>query len=252
MKLRELEKEIKKKLDANLFNSVDKSINGVQVGDLDMNIKRVALMVDSSLEGFIQAKKQNADLIFTHHGLFWGKPLAITGAHFNRVKYLLDNNMALCTMHLPLDSHMELGNGIALAELIGLKSCEPFAAYKGLTAGVKGILDPPVSVDEVKKRLVGDNEPVYIIPGGKNKVSTVGIASGDSPHTVYEAINNNIDLFITGDKSHEVYHTCLEEKINMICAGHYSTEVYGVQRVGKWLEKEFGLETIFIDLPTGA
>lgn len=252
MKLRNLEKILYDKLEMNLFSSSDPSLNGVQVGDMDQDINVIALTVDASMESFKLAKKHNADLIFSHHGLFWGKPLAIKGSHYKRVEYLIKNNLSLIAAHLPLDAHMELGNNKGLADCLGLKNIESFGRYKSNFIGIKGELPTPTSLDEIKKSIVGDNEPAYLIPGGKTMISTVAIVSGGSPYSVLEAIDQDIDLFITGDKSHEVYHTCIEEEINMISAGHYATEVYGVQLVGEWLSREYGLETIFIDIPTGA
>ena len=252
MKLRDLEKIIYKKLDMDLFASSDPSLNGVQVGNLDQDIKKIALTVDASLEGFKQAQKLGADMIFSHHGLFWGKPIAIKGNHFKRVEFLIQNKMSLIAAHLPLDAHMELGNNIGIAKQIGLSGCEPFGRYKSNFIGIKGRLENPMSLDDIKKLVVGDNEPAYIVPGGKNLVSTVAIVSGGSPYSVLEAIEQEIDLFITGDKSHEVYHTCLEAGINMISAGHYATETFGVKQVGEWLTNELELETVFIDIPTGA
>ncbi len=251
MKLKDLASLLDNKLEISNFSPVDSSLNGVQVGDLNRDIKKIALMVDASMEGFIQAQKHNVDLILTHHGLFWGKPLAITGQHFNRIKFLIENSIALYSVHLPLDAHMELGNNIGLADLLELNCIEEFGRYKGISIGVKGKLKEPKTVDEIKKDLIGENEPAYIIPGGKNLVNTVAIVSGGSPYSVLEAIDQDIDLFITGDRSHEVYHTCLEEGINMICAGHYATEIHGVQRVGKWISENSDIETLFIDLPSG-
>ncbi len=234
------------------FVSSDPSLNGVQVGNLDQEINKIALTVDASLEGFKQAQKLGVDMIFSHHGLFWGRPLAIKGDHYKRVEFLIQNSIALLAAHLPLDAHFELGNNIGIAKTIGLTESEPFGKYKSNLIGIKGKLDTPLGLDDIKKMLVGDNEPAYIVPGGKNLVSTVAIVSGGSPYSVFEAIEQEVDLFITGDKSHEVYHTCLEAGINMISAGHYATETYGVKQVGEWLKSEHGLETVFIDIPTGA
>ncbi len=252
MKLKELETLLYTKLNLETFTSSDSSMNGVQVGDFNKDIKRIALMVDASLEGFKQAKRQNVDLILVHHGLFWGRPKSITGAHFNRVKFLIENDIALYAVHLPLDAHMELGNNIGLAKKLSLKNCQQFGNYKGNKIGVKGELDKPSSLNDISKTILGNSEPVYMVPGGKSQVSTVAIVSGGSPFSVLEAIDSDIDLFITGDRSHEVYHNCIEEGINMISAGHYATETLGVKQVGEWLSKEFDIETLFIDLPTGA
>jgi putative NIF3 family GTP cyclohydrolase 1 type 2 len=36
----------------------------------------------------------------------------------------------------------------------------------------------------------------------------------------------------------------------VIYGGHYHTEKPGVMAVGEFLEKKFGVETVFLDLPT--
>lgn len=69
--------------------------------------------------------------------------------------------------------------------------------------------------------------------------------------SVMEAIDENLDAYITGEAAHQVYHYCQEEGITMIAGGHYSTETYGVKLLGKKIEAETGIETLFIDLPTG-
>lgn len=250
MKLSELENILTDRLEIRNYSS-DRSLNGVQVGDLDKTIRKIALLVDVSIEGIAMAKKIGADMIFCHHGLFWGSPLAIKGPHYKRVKALIDSNIALFACHLPLDAHMELGNNIGLAKKLRMKEVTPFSKYKGVHIGVKGEVETPLTVDEVKKLLLGENEPAYIIPGGTKEIRKIGIVSGGSPFSVYDAINDNLDLFITGDRSHEVYHTCLEAGINMISAGHYATETLGVQQVGEWITKELDIPTQFIDIPTG-
>lgn len=252
MILKDLEKAVRVKLNSELFDSTDMSINGVQVGDLNSKVKKIALMVDSSLAGFKLAQKHDVDMILVHHGLFWGRPVAIKGDHYNRVKYLLDNNISLMASHLPLDAHMELGNAAGLAKKLKLENIEPFFKYKGITTGLKGTLKEEMSLNNISRAIVGNNDPSYIIQGGKPMVKTVGIATGDGPRSVFSAIDEGLDLYITGDKSHEVYHSCIEAGMNMICAGHYATETEGVKQLGKWIEEALGIPTIFIDLPTGA
>ena len=36
--------------------------------------------------------------------------------------------------------------------------------------------------------------------------------------------------------------------ISFIAAGHYATETFGVQAVGRELEQRFGVETTFVDV----
>jgi putative NIF3 family GTP cyclohydrolase 1 type 2 len=39
--------------------------------------------------------------------------------------------------------------------------------------------------------------------------------------------------------------------MNVVFAGHYATETLGVQALGDHLAQTFGLETVFLDVPTG-
>ena len=66
-----------------------------------------------------------------------------------------------------------------------------------------------------------------------------------------EVIDGELDLYLTGEMSHAHYHLCLEEKVNLICGGHYQTETYGVSLLSEKLKRETDLETVFIDIPTG-
>jgi len=59
------------------------------------------------------------------------------------------------------------------------------------------------------------------------------------------------DVFVTGEVSHSVYHSAKDARVNVIFAGHYATETLGVKALAGVLEKEFGMETVFIDVPTG-
>jgi len=83
----------------------DNSLNGIQVDNDGAAIKKIAFGVDASMETFEGAAAANAGLLFVHHGLFWGTPIAITGNVRRRIKFLLDHNICLYAVHLPLDQH---------------------------------------------------------------------------------------------------------------------------------------------------
>ena len=100
---------------------------------------------------------------------------------------------------------------------------------------------------EIEERL---NTKCTVLPFGKEKVKKVGVVSGGASSIVNEAVEK-VDVFVTGESSHSVYHTAKEAKVNVIFAGHYATETLGVYALAKVLRKEFNVETIFIDVPTG-
>uniref|UniRef100_UPI0025D2380B Nif3-like dinuclear metal center hexameric protein n=1 Tax=Oceanithermus sp. TaxID=2268145 RepID=UPI0025D2380B len=60
-----------------------------------------------------------------------------------------------------------------------------------------------------------------------------------------------LDVFVTGEPKHEVFHEAFERRINVIYAGHYDTETFGVKALAARIETEFGLPWTFFDRPTG-
>ena len=125
MKLKELDKILTEQLNISAFDDI--SLNGVQVAcSPDKEIKKVALAVDACQMSIDKALENGADMLFVHHGFFWGRPIAIDGIHYNRVKTLMDNDMALYACHLPLDAHPVLGNNAQMALSLGMKEYDPF------------------------------------------------------------------------------------------------------------------------------
>ena len=242
-------------LDIDGFVSADDSLNGIQVDNDGSPVSKIAFAADAAMETFEQALAKNAGMLFVHHGLFWGKPVRITGTVRRRIKFLLDNNICLYAVHLHLDQHPQFGNNAVLAQLLGLENVEPFGIYHGKKVGCKGTLSKPITIDEAAKKISFMNRPpLGVYSFGKKENVSAAIVSGGATGNVREAIEEGADLFITGDSSHSVYHECLESKINMIAGGHYCTEVWGVRAVMDHCKKELsalGTDVEFIDVPTG-
>lgn len=239
-------------LEIDACSSIDASLNGIQVDGDGSPLSRVAFAVDASLEAIRRAAALGANLLFVHHGLFWKGPSRIEGFMRERVKLLLDSNICLYACHLPLDKHPELGNNAGLARLLGLVDIEPFGLYHGVKIGLKGRFPEPVGLDAALRLLSPDGTPPStLIPAGPGLCRSAALMSGGGASDVLSAIDEGIDLFVTGEAEHEIYYPVVESGINFAALGHYATETYGVRSVAGKLGRETGLETSFIDLPTG-
>ncbi|ETZ18594.1 NIF3-related protein [Borrelia duttonii CR2A] len=53
-------------------------------------------------------------------------------------------------------------------------------------------------------------------------------------------------MFITGDTSHQIYSLAEERGVNLIFAGHYFTETFGLLKLMEYLKNQRGLEVDFI------
>ncbi len=234
------------------FAKADPSKNGVQVQNDGSKITTIAFAVDACLQTIEQAAQAGAQMLFVHHGLFWGHEQTITDSFYKRIKALVDNNIALYACHLPLDAHPEFGNNAQLAKRIALQNILPFGEYHGMDIGFMGELQESLSIDDLLVRLFPDGEkPISVLPFGNKEIKTVALVSGGGASDLGEAISKQVDVFITGEIGHAEYHVALEAGINVVAGGHYQTETVGVQAIAKKIMEETDIKTVFIPVPTG-
>lgn len=233
----------------------DVSLNGIQISNSAPNekpITKVAFAVDACEATALKAAEAGAQVLFVHHGLFWGHCETITGTHYKRVAAFIKNDLALIAYHIPLDANEFVGNNFGIAKRIGLEKVRPFGKWRGMTLGAIGELSQEVKIDELTQKLFPNGEkPSKILPFGKEMIKKVAVISGGAGEDFTQAVKIGADAYITGEVSHEDYHGIEESGINVIAGGHYNTETVGVQLVQKRLEEDKGLQTVFIDIPTG-
>lgn len=233
--------------------AADSSRNGIQIQNSapdSKQITKVAFAVDACVEAAKQAAKCGAQVLFVHHGLFWGGCDLLVGNVYERIVTFIKNDLALCAYHIPLDANAEVGNNYGIAAQLGLKNCKPFAQWHGMTIGVKGELPSPLHIEQLSRMALAGKKPVRVLPFGKKEIRTVGIVSGGAGSDVSYAVEEGLDAYITGEIKHELYHYIKENNINVIAGGHYNTETVGVNLVCEKLAYEKKIETEFLDIPT--
>jgi len=239
-------------LDLDTFLSADDSLNGIQVDNDGSEVTKIAFAVDAGMEVFKRAADAGAGMLFVHHGLFWGSAVRLSGYFRERIKFLLDNNIALYGVHLPLDQHAQFGNCAVLADLLGITEREPFGLYHGHKIGYKGKLSEPLSTEDAAKKITYmKRPPLGVFPFGKKENLTCAVVSGGAAMEAFQAMEEGVDLYVTGEASHTLYHHAQEAGLNIIAGGHYSTEVWGVLRMMEECKLKLNMETEFIDVPTG-
>ena len=235
----------------------DSSQNGLQVeGPEEVtaeNLAKVAFAVDSCQAAFERAVATGAQLLVVHHGLFWSRPFCLVGPLFQQVRTLIEGGCGLYAVHLPLDCHPQVGNNAELARLLGLKDTRAFGEYQGHKIGIGGALEPPIPLDVLVERLARatGEPPVRVLAHGPAEVSQVGCISGFGSDMMDQVVDAGFDTFVTGETSHSFFHQAAERGLNVVYGGHYATETLGVKALARHLEEKFGLETTFLDIPTG-
>ena len=228
----------------------DVACNGLQVQGTE-DVCRIGLAVDACLESYRAAAEKKCQMVIAHHGIIWNGLKTISGPVYHQVKFLLDNDINLYAAHLPLDLHATYGNNAELARQIGLRTLKPFGNYHGTEIGYEGVLGKPVSLSALSEKLKSIlGGQATILPFGKKQIKRVAIVSGSAGSLLQEGIDKKIDCYITGESKHEHHHLAKEGGLSVIYCGHYHSEKPGVMAVGRALEKKFGIETVFLDIPT--
>jgi dinuclear metal center YbgI/SA1388 family protein len=241
------------RLDHDAYADVDASANGLQVGPAEGSVDHAAFAVDGATATVREAAAAGADVLVVHHGFVWGGLDRVTGIEYDRIASCIDADVALYVSHLPLDGHDELGNAAGLASFLNCEGCEPFGEHGGVTIGQRARLPSPRSVGELRERLADldtDGQPVRTLEFGPETIEDVAIVTGSGSDWIREAADAGVDALVTGEGKQKAYHEARAAGLNVLLAGHYATETFGVRRledlVGGW-----GIETTYVDHPTG-
>lgn len=218
--------------------------NGLQLENAG-EVTRVACAVDACEAVIEAAGAVGADLLVVHHGMMWQGAQRIEGAVYRKLRRAMEAGLAIYSSHLPLDLHPRLGNNARLAQTLGLGKTAPFLGI-GVRANVNLALAGLLERVEQAVRA-----PVHLAPGGPERVRRLGIVTGGAGGEIAKAAAEGVDTFLTGEGSHWTFAAAEELGVNLIYAGHYATETFGVQALGAELARKFELPWGFIDHPSG-
>ena len=228
------------------------ALNGLQVQN-GGKVSRIVAAVDASqatIDGVASTHGGDPTLLLVHHGLFWDGLVPITGRRYQRLRRLLEHDIALYSAHIPLDIHPEVGNNVLLGRELGLRDAEPFGDYKGVALGVQGelVMDRVALVERLDALLGGESR---LLPGGPERTGRIAVVTGSAASLIASARAAGCDTFVTGEGNHHSFFDAAEEGVNVIYAGHYATEQLGVRALAREVGSRFNLPWEFHDHPTG-
>lgn len=202
--------------------------SGMLVGDMDAEVKKVAVVLDITHEEIKKAKAIGADLIISHHPVIFNPIKSVTRGS---VPYELvaSSINALCC-HTPLDI-ADGGTNDSLAELLRIEVTRAEDPILRL-----GTVEPTTAENLAGKIAKTLNTKVRYADAGR-KIEKIAICTGAGCSLIEAA--GEIDAFITGDASHHNFLDCIQAGITLIAAGHYETEIVVVPVLVKKLQAQF-------------
>ncbi|MCG2688662.1 Nif3-like dinuclear metal center hexameric protein [Candidatus Parcubacteria bacterium] len=231
---------------------VDEVANGVQVLGKE-NVNKLALGVSCNEEFLKEAVKRGADFCIFHHGFdprVFKSRLPLSAQ--KQLALIFKNDLTIASFHFALDSHPVIGNNATIIKRLGAKIASSFWEEGW---GYVAKFPKPVDVRELHKKCqkLFDHDVLAVFSDSK-KVKVIGVVSGSAKPGVQQLVEmeeKGVELFITGEPSESAPHKLVESGISYFTGGHYNTEVFGVQELGKKIKTRFGknLKVEFIDIP---
>lgn len=228
----------------------DDLANGVQILGGN-NLEKVTLGVTVNEDFIKETIKTGSNFCISHHGL---DPRVYKNrfpkSTQKRLKLIFNHKVTVLGFHYTLDVHPEIGNNATIIKSLGAKIVDSLFEEWGYTAK----FNSPQKIKNLAQKCSQLFEhDILAIYSGPKRVTTIGVCSGAAkPYAqhVAEMEAKGVELFISGETSESIPNRMKESEINYFVGGHYATEVFGVQELGKVIKSHFKdkLEVEFIDI----
>ena len=230
-------------LNLNEWAPVDTKMDFDNVGHLvgfkGGNVSRVLTALDITDEVIDEAVEVGADLIVSHHPMFFClKNVVDDDIKGRKIIKLIQNNMSAICMHTNLDA-AEGGVNTCLAKAVGINTPEKLydepnsIGCYGEIAGETEFFDYLKTVKSALNvstlRYVYSGKPV-------KKVAVVGGSGGDD---MMRAIELGCDTFVTADLKYHKFVDAKEYGLNLIDGDHFCTENLVVPAIKARLNEYF-------------
>ena len=213
---------------------------GLVLGDPERECRKIFFALDPAIEVAREAAEWGADLLVTHHPLFFRAVHLIpsTDPHGRTAQILLQSGCALWAGHTNVDAAPR-GTNDALCARLGIldpSPIEPLGLVGSLPAGLGrvGELEREVSLEEFAKmcreRLPRTVQGVKLAGDPEMPVKKVAVMSGAGDSFLTQALETGADAFLTSDLRH---HPALDfmqklqalgRKMGLLDVSHFSSE----------------------------
>lgn len=223
MQIKDLLEKFDNKINPNVQEEFDNS--GLQVGDINQELTGIVTTLEITPEVIDYAIENGCNLIFCHHPLIFGGINSIDKNHFKGKKIIkaIQNNIVIYASHTPSDMQ---GFNKYILHRMGFNSDGIIKEmdedlYYGDFSNVD--ISFKTLVKQIKENLNLDNIIVY---GEISKVSRIGLVTGSGMDFVNEAIQKDVDVYITGDITHHYAMDAMEKGLVLIDISHEGSERY--------------------------
>lgn len=207
---------------------------GLLLGRREQTVRRVLVALDATLDVVREAKEIGAELIVTHHPLFFHprKNLVEEEPEARIICEMIRAGIALLSAHTNLDQ-TALSGSACCARLLGLKNLRQ-TGYLFI-----GDLETPLCAETLRKKAAEALRfPARLYGQGDWKISCLAIAGGADDGDWQAARQAGAQALLTGEVRHHNALAAAMEGFALLDGGHYGTEAPLVPALSEYLQNK--------------
>ena len=198
--------------------------------DVDHESKRILISLDVREEVIDYAIENEFDTIITHHPLIFSKLGELNGSSVPSKKALrlVREDIAAMSFHTRFDA-IEGGVSDVLCRFLG--GLEPYAAFGEGNCGRLCNMEVE-DFDSFAERLKNKfGSAHFFCEKATDTVERVAVCSGAGADFTPDALALGADTIVCGEMGYYAAIDAADEGLNVICVGHYESEVASLARL---------------------
>lgn len=224
-------------------NSDDWDNSGGQIINFEKDIKNIVVTLDISDKLIDFAIEKKADLIISHHPMFFGglDKIDISTYKGKLIKKIIDNEINIYSMHTNFDMATQgmtklIGQklGYEHFDLLKIKDIDKDIGYGGIIDLKKDLKKDEV-INLVKEKFQIDKINIF---SSRNKTYRKISFCGGSGGDFIEDAAQLSDIYLTGDIKHHDYQLAYELGLDIIDVGHYNSERFFMEYIADKIKKK--------------
>lgn len=221
---------------------------GLLVGSYEKEVDRIYLGLDATEAVIDAAVAARADLLITHHPMIFSPLRKVNTEDFigRRIIRMIQTDLSYYAMHTNYDVCGMAELAAAYLKLTGCRVLEPVVCGINRASGESqgfgriGALPRIMTVREccayVKDAFRLPNVRVF---GDLNReVACAAVAPGSGKSMIKAALNEQVEVLITGDIDHHEGIDAVSQGMTVIDAGHYGIEHIFIEDMERFLREQ--------------